>query len=66
MDFSDEYEYDGVWYVRESHSGSGIHWHKKRLDGGKNWELLGPKARLELEKQYIREQKLKRVLKNND
>ena len=66
MNFYDTFEYNGETYVRESHSVAGIHWHPLRQDGGKSWELITGDLSKELEKQYIRGEKLKRVLKNNE
>jgi hypothetical protein len=62
----DTFEYDGKIFVRECHGVVGVHWHPIRLDGGKSWELPDTETVKELEKQYIRAQKLTRVLKNDN
>lgn len=64
--YYDIFKYEGNNYIRESHGGSGIHWHLQRIDGGKNWEIIHGELENELEKQYLRKKKFERVLKNNE
>jgi hypothetical protein len=69
--FSTSFEYDGKMYIRECHSVAGIHWHevpptslnKQFYDLSViNRELVQSPFVEELEKAYLRAQKLKRII----
>ena len=72
--FSDKFDYDGVIYIRECHSNAlygktvrgGIHWHKVTDSGDKEWQTIQGDLLIELEQQFIRGEKLKRILNGTD